>query len=193
MVLIVMVVGVGLLGAGRSAACSCAGYDDVQAYDGADVVFVATVAGVERPFAPATSSDRAVWTFSVSQVFKGEAARTQGVVTSASGSSCGLELPESGEVVVFARHDAWPVDPQADWDTLHADLCGGSRVLDSVPVPASFGASRPPGEGSAGLPPLSVTLTSTRGAATVAAIAVALTAVAVVAVVLVVRRRRRRA
>jgi hypothetical protein len=172
-------------------ACSCAGFTEEMSFERADVVFVGEVQGVERPSVVASSTDDpAVWTFSVDEVFKGDAARTQGVVTDPYGSSCGLELPTSGAVVVYARHDADPFEPVAGWDTLHASLCDGSRAWDGATVPAGFGSPHPPTEGSAGLAPLAVTLRSDRSivmiTVVVVAVAVALT------VVLVVRRRRRR-
>ena len=188
-IVLVAVVSVLVLSSQRAAACSCSGFTDQAAFERADVVFVGEVQGVDRTAVIASSDDPAVWTFSVEEVFKGDAADTQGLVTSTSGASCGLELPTSGSVVVFARHEPSTFEPAVDWDTLHGSLCDGSRaVADPLPT-ATFGTARAPTEGSAGLPPVRATLTSPR---TVATLAIGVVLFAVTATVLLIVRRRRR-
>jgi hypothetical protein len=171
-----------------AAACSCAGFTDQMSFERADVVFVGEVQGVDRTGVIASSSDPAVWTFSVDEVFKGDAAATQGLVTATSGASCGLELPTSETVVVFARHEPGNFEPAVDWDTLHGSLCDGSRAV-ADPLPAAvFGSARAPTDGSAGLPPVRSTLTSPR---TLTTVAIGVVLFAVTATVLVLVRRRR--
>ena len=185
---LVIVATVLVLSSPPAAACSCVGFTDQMAFERADVVFVGEVQGVDRPSLVASSLDPALWTFSVDEVFKGDAARTQGLVSAASGSSCGLELPTTGTVVVFARQEPGNVEPTVDWDTLHADLCGGSRpVVDPVPATV-FGSAHAPIEGSAGMPPVRATLTSPR---TLTTVAIGVVVFGVTATVLVLVRRRR--
>ena len=113
-------------------ACSCSLVSDEQAYDAADAVFVAQVESAPSPPTEGawSSIDPGVWTFSVTDVYKGDRLRAQRVVSAISGGSCGLELPEQGAVVVFARTEPWgpPFEQSVDGADLYADLCGGSRV-----------------------------------------------------------------
>lgn len=121
----VLAVGVVVVQAASPAgACDCSTSDDQAALDAADVVFEGELLEYEPP-PPAeimSSTDPAIWTFGVSEVFKGEATQVQEVVSPVSGASCGLELPhEHATVLVFARHGT-------DAGTLEAGLCSGTRL-----------------------------------------------------------------
>lgn len=136
--------GIGLLAvagfdAPPAAACSCAvGGGDRGAFEQADVVFVGDMSDYER-----RSFTEARWTFTVSRVYKGEVAQTQPIVSAFSGATCGLELPEHGEFLVFANGRAGPgSDPRAG--EYHAGLCGGTRSTSGGPLEAGLANSRPP-------------------------------------------------
>lgn len=140
------------LDARPAAACSCDSFGDDQAFAVADVVFVGDVDAVVGPGAFPTN-DLNRWTFAVDEVYKGDAAETQGVVSMASGGACGLEIPPRGTFVVFASRTSTPIEEPVDFETLHANLCGGTRPIADAPVPASFGVARAPTPGVGGMPP----------------------------------------
>ncbi len=121
-----------------AAACSCAvGGGDRSAFEQADVVFVGDMSDYER-----RSVGEARWTFTVSQVYKGEVAKTQPIVSAFSGATCGLELPKRGEFLVFASGGAGPgSDPGAG--EYYAGLCGGTRSTTAGPLEAGLAIPRP--------------------------------------------------
>lgn len=95
-------------------------------------VFVGRLADYAAPpqRAVMSSADPATWTFEVSEVYKGEAARTQEVVSEVSGASCGLEIPHRGEFLVFAELEHPMDSPTGQYvgdGQLYAGLCGGTR------------------------------------------------------------------
>ncbi len=123
-----------VLGASPAAACSCGEATDAEFYGWADVVFTGELVDYSFDEDPdgdgiLSSADPAVWTFTVSEVWKGEAFTTQPVLSPVSGASCGLEIPKTGTFHVFANH----TDPN-DWlefeaGRLQASLCGGTRAV----------------------------------------------------------------
>jgi hypothetical protein len=124
-------------------ACSCVGWSDEEAFAWADAVFLGELVDYEAP--PQrdvmSSTDPATWTFMVTEVYKGDVAATQEIVSAVSGASCGLEIPHTGDFYVFARSENPMVE--AGDGQLVADLCGGTRsigqgplaVADVVPLP----------------------------------------------------------
>ena len=124
-----------VLGAASAAACSCGGASDAQLLEWADVVFTGEL--IDYSFRAdadgdglRSSADPAVWTFAVTDVWKGEALAVQPVLSPVSGASCGLEIPTSGTFHVFANN----TDP-TDWleypaGGIQANLCGGTRSVD---------------------------------------------------------------
>jgi hypothetical protein len=123
-------------------ACSCAVATDTDLLDRADAVFVGTL--VDRTVTSQgdvySSTDPAVHRFEVTGVYKGEVRADQEVVTSAEGASCGLELTEGDEVLVFASSAApGGFGPAPGPGQYVADLCNGTRALGAGPVPASYG------------------------------------------------------
>jgi len=135
--------------AGTALACSCAGpTTDLQSAQRADAVFTGVL--LDRQVADGvvvSSSDPAVLTFRVEEIFRGEVAQRQAIVTARDGASCGLELSGPGPHLIFARTEAFPFEPDAADGALRADLCGGSRPLSSGPPDAGLGE---PHEASAG-------------------------------------------
>jgi hypothetical protein len=135
--------------AAPAAACSCTGADDQESYDQADAVFVGEV--TSSPSIPTqgtwSSADPGVWTFRVSEVYKGDVAADQRVVSVLSGASCGLELPTEGKVVVFADSEpaGAPLQQPVEGAQLYAYLCGGSRSLQQAALPSTFGTPAAPG------------------------------------------------
>ena len=118
----------GLLVASPAAACSCAEADTATSFAAADAVFTGTLVSrdVDHPEWPVMSStDPALHVFAVDGVFKGEVHELQGVVSSADGASCGLELSGDGPFVVFASRDAGLPE-----DQYRAGLCDGTTTLD---------------------------------------------------------------
>lgn len=124
----------------RAEACSCvAGGTDQAAFDRSDAVFVGQVADYAPPPQRETmsSADPATWTFEVSEVYKGEVAPTQEVVSEVSGASCGLEIPHHGEFLVFAETES-PMDGRDGQyvgdGQFYAGLCGGTRSTGEGPL-----------------------------------------------------------
>jgi hypothetical protein len=168
-------------------ACSCVGFTDEQAFDRADVVFVGQVAGRSASAVPWNSSDPAVWTFAVERVYKGSAAKRQGVVSAMSGASCGLEVERGKAFVVFARRNPQSQERGFDEPTLYANLCEGTRAAIERPVPATFGQPRVPAAGESGVVDVGITSTDLRWLVAGTALAVAVGATLLAAIV---RRRR---
>jgi hypothetical protein len=115
-------------------ACDCSAPTDANAFEQSDAVFVGQLAGYEPPPARAvmSSTDPATWTFEVSEVYKGEVASIQEVVSEVSGASCGLEIPREGEFLVFAADEGFEMavgDGQ-----YYAGLCGGTRSTSAGPL-----------------------------------------------------------
>ena len=167
-----------LVPAGAAVACSCVeAPPDRALLARSDVAFTGTLVERHQPtLLPGLSSsnDPAVLVFDVVGVHKGSVAERQGIETARSGASCGLELTQGREALVFADL----VDGH-----LVGSLCGGSRELAAGAQPLGAGSAPRPGSSvrvDDGLLPV------VAGAAGLAGLA-ALAALAAV----VVRRRRR--
>jgi hypothetical protein len=107
---------------GSACACSCVEQTDAEAFEGADAVFTGTLTrSDEGGFLSGSSTDPTTLEFAVDQVYKGDVAEVQGILTSASEASCGWEPPVGEEYVVFAYLEG---------GKLNAGFCGGSRALD---------------------------------------------------------------
>ncbi len=130
-------------GAAPAAACSCVGFTDAQSFDRADAVFVGEVVGYEPPPQKdvMSSGDPATWTFEVSGVYKGEVTSTQEVVSEVDGASCGLEIPQRGEFVVFATSNGFALEPGEG--QYYAGLCGGTRSTAAGPLEVEVVMSAP--------------------------------------------------
>jgi hypothetical protein len=126
-------------------ACSCAElWSDEEAFAWADAVFLGELVDYEPP-PPRdvmSSTDPATWTFAVTEVYKGDVAATQEIVSSVSGASCGLEIPHTGDFYVFARTDNPMVE--AGDGQLVADLCGGTRSIGQGPLAVADVVALPP-------------------------------------------------
>lgn len=113
-------------------ACTCAARTDQEAFDAADVVFEATVVDVLEGIGP---DDPAVWSFAVTDVYKGRVRQAETVHTNGDDLTCGLTLSGDGPAFVFARwitaDDAAPGYPIGG---LRADQCGGSRTVADTPL-----------------------------------------------------------
>ena len=144
----------GLLVASPAAACSCAEADTAVHFADADAVFTGTLVSREVRRLDRwseSSGDPALHGFEVETVHKGEVHELQGVVSSAEGGSCGLELSGDGPFVVFATRDPGLASGQ-----YRADLCGGTTsadetILVEVAELAGAAAGREPLDGAAGL------------------------------------------
>jgi len=116
----------------------------------ADVVVTGDVVGYEErgdlllPGRVIPGQGAAIWTVAVSRVYKGQVPSNLRIGSEIGGASCGLEVPRSGAVLLFAS-GLVSARPAFDGITLEAGLCGGTRRLDQAPVPASFGAGDEPG------------------------------------------------
>lgn len=121
-----------LLGTGPAFACSCVVADTASHIADADLVFTGQVTAIE--------GDRQVATYTVraERVFKGALPkRDVEIDTSAQGTACGVELPESTEAVFFVTGSG---------DGLNMSLCGGTTALTADledEVTASLGAGQP--------------------------------------------------
>lgn len=130
-------------GAPPAYACSCGAFSDQEAFSRADTVFVGDLADYEAPESPKSSIDPALWTFAVTDVYKGEVNERQIVVSAVDGASCGLELPHVGRFLVFARREPQAFEIAVDGGPLYSALCDGTRSVAERAVPDSFGAPRP--------------------------------------------------
>lgn len=129
-------------------ACSCVSPTDQQAFDESDGVFVGRVTKVtisnDGPIIG--SLDPAIWEFDVSKVFKGKVAKDQEVVSARDGASCGLELTEGSEYIVFGWLDTaiFPPDAQPAPGQLSAALCNGTRSTEDGALDVQRARARPP-------------------------------------------------
>ncbi|MFT3860152.1 hypothetical protein [Micropruina sp.] len=115
-------------------ACSCAGLDTAQAVSAASAVFEGEVLSSAQgsPSGEPTGwfyADPVDYTIAITRVYKGNLPAKLVVRSSASESSCGLQL--SGHVLVFAHGDN---------DTLTTTLCSAPIELDR----SKLGAGRAP-------------------------------------------------
>lgn len=131
-------------GAPCAAACSCAPSSDEELIAWAGTVFVGRVLGVdEGGGSPSSSANELVWTFEVSEVYKGAVRRTQQVVSVA--DSCALALVADRTYLVFTDPD--PTNPGAARTQLRASLCGGTRSGTDGSLGATIATpSRPLGD-----------------------------------------------
>jgi hypothetical protein len=127
-----------------AAACSCARGDDRSGFAHSDAVFVGELQDYDAREPMVSSADPAVWTFRVREVYKGDVARIQPVVSEISGASCGLEIAKRGEFLVFASTRGPNAPAWVGPDELYAGLCGGTRPA-TTPLegaPAARGPTR---------------------------------------------------
>ena len=188
--LTLVVAGTVLLSPATAYACSCAlAADDARYLAHSDVAFTGRLVERQEPSLSFSSTDPVTLVFTVDRVYKGTAARTQGVETARSGASCGVDLPAGRPVIVFADSVS---------DHLSAELCSGSRVLDAGEKPFTDGEA--PGAGTTGVPAEVVVRSPRPGAAglrddRLPLVAVAATGTGAVAVLggglLLLHRRRR--
>lgn len=130
-------------GADPALACSCSVSTDATAFEQSDAVFIGQLVDYRPPSTRAamSSADPAIWTFEVSEVYKGEVAALQEVVSEVSGASCGLEIPRQGEFLVFAADEGFQMavgDGQ-----YYAGLCGGTRATSAGPLAVDATPSAP--------------------------------------------------
>jgi hypothetical protein len=133
--------------AAPASACSCVGEPLATQVDRADAVFTGRLLSREVS-GGSSSADPALHVFAVEKVWKGEVAAEQGVVSAASGASCGLELSGDGPFLVLATRSG-------GGDPLSADLCGGTTRTTpqlEAEVSAMTGGASPgdPRPGAAG-------------------------------------------
>jgi hypothetical protein len=128
-------------------ACSCASSTAADARAHADVVFRGTVVDHTVPGSSGSSMDPAVWTFQVEEVFKGDAASRQGLVSAVDGASCGLEVRLGVDYVVFAHRERRPFEPELEGAELYASLCDGTRPATEVAA-GELGPGVPPASGT---------------------------------------------
>jgi hypothetical protein len=123
-------------------ACDCRVPPDATAFEQSDAVFVGQLVDYQPPPTRAvmSSADPATWIFEVSEVYKGEVAAIQEVVSEVSGASCGLEIPREGEFLVFATEQGFQMAVRDG--QYYAGLCGGTRsasagalAVDALPSP----------------------------------------------------------
>lgn len=119
--------------AGPAQACSCMATTDQQSFDAADAVFRGNVVGYQPPPPKEimSSGDPAVWTFAVTEVYKGDVAPSQAVISAVSSATCGIGLPHQGEFLVFVNRRTIYGEPTTDY---HASLCGGTRSTSEGPL-----------------------------------------------------------
>lgn len=145
LVVLVCVLALPVVGVGPAAACSCQALDDEGARSLAYAVLAGDVIGYEELGDGNRPGDgAAIWTLAVTRVFKGRATPTVRIASPIGGASCGLEIPRSGSALVFANGISSPARRPYDEISLTANLCGGTRPLDSAPIPEAFGDGTEP-------------------------------------------------
>lgn len=121
-------------------ACSCRPGTDQDHFERADVVFQGELISYDFDEDPdgdgiSSSADPAVWTFAVSDVFKGATRQTTAIYSPVSGASCGLEIPKQGTFFVFANYiDGTNTEPGYPIGELRAGGCGGARPVFPDPL-----------------------------------------------------------
>ncbi|MFC3491174.1 hypothetical protein [Glycomyces rhizosphaerae] len=107
---------------GSACACSCAEQTEAEAFEAADAVFAGTLTRRDGGGFPLGSpDDPATLEFEVDDVYKGDIAEVQGLLTSGSEASCGWDPPVGEDYLVFAYLEG---------GKLNVGFCGGSRALD---------------------------------------------------------------
>ncbi len=109
-------------------ACTCGMRSTVQQVEAADVVLRGTVVATADPdgsLSVRSSARRVTHEVAVAEVYKGAAAATTFVSSSAEGASCGIEVQEGREYVLFARRVG---------SELQAGLCGGTAPASAERV-----------------------------------------------------------
>jgi hypothetical protein len=114
-----------VLSAAPAAACTCTTGDDGAAFKDADAVFLASVDAI-YPARSGSSANPEVVILRVSDVYKGDVDRLQGVATPADGGSCGFDFVTNEAYVVFAT-----LSGVLDLDDgfYEVNLCSGTRLL----------------------------------------------------------------
>ena len=144
-VLLLAVAAAGVVLPGTAAqACSCVMAGAAQQLEWADAVFTGEIVDKgaigSEPVDDLVGSSR-TFTFNVDQVFKGKVDGTATVRTASNSAACGIDLPSSGDALVFASKS------QGDDETLTTGLCSGTRTIKSgEAIPAALGAGESPSE-----------------------------------------------
>jgi len=132
MVLTILFAGIVLPGSAAQA-CRCAPGKPPERVERADAVFYGEI--VDRtPIRP--DEQGAAWVMTktyivdVEQVFKGKVYAEQTLMAGGSSSACGLTLPASGSVLVYATRAPGGEGRPARYTT---SLCSGSEVTNSLP------------------------------------------------------------
>lgn len=138
-------------------ACSCAMLSSAQKVENADVVVRGTITGLDDP-GGLDSGHLVTWEVAVAEVYRGAAAATTFVRSASDGASCGIEVQEGREYLLFARRVG---------GDLRAGLCGGTTPASAALVAevehltgpgsppqggAGATATTPPGTPSSGTP-----------------------------------------
>ncbi|HEX5523574.1 MAG TPA: hypothetical protein VFX53_09005, partial [Pedococcus sp.] len=97
-------------------ACSCAMLSSAQKLGNADVVVRGTITGLDDPGGRG-SGHLVTYEVAVAEVYRGAAAPTTLVRSASDGASCGIEVQEGREYLLFARRVA---------GDLRAGLCDGT-------------------------------------------------------------------
>ncbi|SNS86020.1 hypothetical protein SAMN06893096_10997 [Geodermatophilus pulveris] len=120
-----------------ASACGCTGGTSTELALRADAVFSGRLESRE------VAGDTALHVFRVGTVYTGRVAARQGVLSPASGASCGLELTGEGPFLVFATRED---------DGLAAGLCGGTApwTVEAAAEVQMLTGSGTPAPGSAG-------------------------------------------
>lgn len=113
-----------VLPAAPAHACSCAMLSSAQKVENADVVVRGTITGLDDP-GGLDSGHLVTWEVAVAEVYQGAAAATTFVRSASDGASCGIEVQEGREYLLFAR--------QVGGD-LRAGLCGGTTPASAALV-----------------------------------------------------------
>lgn len=131
------------LSATPAQACTCTTESEAEAFAWADVVFEGKVLSVVFPPMDDqwSTADPVTWTFDVSEVYKGEAADIQEVVSALDSASCGVDLSPEETYVVFALEQDRALDLTDGQLSTH--LCSGTRPARHEPVAVASQPSPP--------------------------------------------------
>ena len=127
--LLLVLVAVGLADAEPAHACSCAAVPEPSAFASAEVVFLGEVVDFDGP--RRATGDLVRWTFEVQEVYKGDVAARQEIVSSELARSCGPWFTPDVAAYVFAGS---PTEVPLGEDQYYVGACGPSRIAATGPL-----------------------------------------------------------
>jgi hypothetical protein len=112
--------------ASPAGACGCEAVDDAVAFANADAVFIGQII---RTHPARDGGEVEVEIFTVSDVFKGEVDREQGIVTPVMSPGCGIDFQSGDAFIVFASTTTSNDRITVEDGFLYTEACAGTRAV----------------------------------------------------------------